>query len=256
MMFIIIGLIVVLIIVVVVVNAIQQHKEKIEQEKRARVAKQKAIIDETEELILNLALLPDNPVVVTILNARSLNAAKQIQEIMPEMKNISSRTQELESRLKVSQDALKSHTPREENFMLPDNEQQLVQILQCIKKLRVVLKSEQAKGALDSQIFVKQDAILDTMQLKINIESLLKRGNAASSKEMLGSARQYFEKALQTISNHATTNEYTVSKKEEIEDRLEQITNELKSTNAKDRAQKAKSEEDELDMLFQPKKKW
>ncbi len=256
MMFIIIGLIVTLIIVVVVVNAIQQHKEKIEQEKRARVAKYKAIMDETEELLMSLALLPENPGVVSILNGRSLNAAKQMKQIMPELKSISSRVQELESRYKASQDILKNYQPKEQVFSLPDNEQQLVQILQCIKKLRIVLKSEQSKGALDSQLFIREDAHLDAMQLKINIESLLKRGNAAYSKEMLGSARQYFEKALQTLAANSTASEYSTTKKEEIEEKLETITNELKTTNAKDRERKAKSEEDDLDMLFQPKKKW
>jgi len=73
---------------------------------------------------------------------------------------------------------------------------------------------------------------------------------------MLGSARQYFEKALQTISDHGSTNEYTTTKKAEIVAKLEEIATELKSTNAKDRERKAKSEEDDLDMLFQPKKKW
>ena len=126
----------------------------------------------------------------------------------------------------------------------------------AFKKLRVVLKSEQAKGSLDAQTFMGEDAKLDSIQLKINIESLLKRGNAAFSKEMLGSARQYFEKAQQTLANHSTTNEYVVSKRAEIESRLEEISNHLKSSNAQDRAKKAKDEEDELDVLFQPKKKW
>ena len=63
---IIIALIIALIIIVVVVNAIQQHKEKLEHEKRAKAAKQKAIIDETEELILSLANLPSNPSLIKI----------------------------------------------------------------------------------------------------------------------------------------------------------------------------------------------
>ena len=37
---------------------------------------------------------------------------------------------------------------------------------------------------------------------------------------------------------------------------LEEITDALKSTNAKDAAKKAKDQEDDLDMLFAPKKKW
>ena len=47
MISIIVGLVVALIIFVVVISAIQQHKEKQEAEKRVKVAKQKAIIDES-----------------------------------------------------------------------------------------------------------------------------------------------------------------------------------------------------------------
>jgi len=258
MIAIIVGLIIALIVIVVVVNAFQQHKEKIESGKRALVAKQKAVIDETEELILNMALLPENPGVIEILNRRILNAAKQMAKIMPELKGIKSRVQELESRLAASKELASNPNTNSnvEQFALPDNEQQLVQILQCIKKLRATLKSEQSKGVLDAQSYMQHDKRLDALQVKINIESLLKRGNQALSKEMLGSARQYYEKALSTISNTSNQSEYVQAKKADIEEKLEQITAELKNTNACDAAKKAKSEEDDLDMLFQPKKKW
>ncbi|MAG76209.1 MAG: hypothetical protein CL811_05555 [Colwelliaceae bacterium] len=255
MIAIIVGLIIALIIIVVVVNAIQQHKEKVEAEKRALVAKQKAIIDESEELIMAMSLLPDNPGMVEILSRRSLNAAKQMAQISPDLKGIKNRIQEFDARLNAASE-LASKSQPEGQFQLPDNEQQLVQILQCIKKLRVTLKAEQTKGAVDAQVFMQQDQRLDGMQIKINIESLLKRGNAAYSKEMLGSARQYYEKALATIGNVAKPTEYTQAKKAEIEEKLHEITAELKNTNAKDAAKKAKSEEDDLDLLFQPKKKW
>ena len=144
----------------------------------------------------------------------------------------------------------------DEAFVLPDNEQQLVTILQCIKKVRAMLKSEQTKGALDAQRFMQEDKKFEAMQLKIGVESLMKRGSQAHSKEMLGSARQYYEKALQTLSESPQQSEYVQAKKAEIEEQLEDITTALKSTNAADRAKKAKEEEDDLDMLFQPKKKW
>ncbi|GAA0815335.1 hypothetical protein KO495_01035 [Colwellia sp. D2M02] len=255
MIAIIIGLIIALIIFVVVVSSIQQHKEKLETEKRIKVAKQKAIIDESEELILNLANLPSNPNIIKILNKRSLNAAKAMQQLMPDVKGIKNRVQELKSRLTASEE-LANQPPSEEAFVLPDNEQQLVGILQCIKKIRAVLKSEQAKGALDAQTFTQEEQRLAAMQLKINIESLVKRGNQAYSKEMLGSARQYFEKALQSLANSPIKTEYVTTKQEEVTQQLEEITSALKNTNAKDAAKKAKNEEDELDMLFQPKKKW
>lgn len=256
MIAIIVGLIVALIMIVVVVTSIQQHKEKIEAEKRVKVAKQKAIIDESEELILHLANLPNNPNVIKIINRRSLNAAKTMQELMPEVKGIKKRVQELTSRLQASEDLANTQESVEEAFTLPDNEQQLVSILQCIKKLRAVLKSEQSKGALDAQTFTAEDQRLATMQLQINIESLVKRGTQAFNKEMLGSARQYFEKALQSLTQSSVRNDYVNTRQAEVSQKLEEITDALKHTNAKDAAKRAKNEEDELDMLFQPKKKW
>jgi len=253
---IIIALIVALVIIVVGVSALQQHKEKQEKEQRTKAAKQKAIIDENEELILNLANLPSNPNITNILIRRSLNAAKAMKAILPESKTIRSKIGELEARLSASQDLAGAQSEKEEMFILPDNEQQLVSILQNIKRLRATLKSEQSKGALDAQAFSHEDKKLDAMQLQIGVESLLKRGNMAYQKEMLGSARQYFEKAMQTLSAHPIQTEYTTNKKAEVEIQLEEITNALKSTNAKDAAKKAKDQEDDLDMLFQPKKKW
>jgi hypothetical protein len=84
----------------------------------------------------------------------------------------------------------------------------------------------------------------------------MKRGMQAYGKEMLGSARQYLEKALQTLASHPIKSEYIQTKTNEIDEKLEEITDALKNTNAKDAAKKAKESEDDLDMLFQPKKKW
>ncbi len=255
MIAIIIGLIIALIIFVVVISAIQQHKEKQEAEKRVKFAKQKAIINESEELLINLSNLPASPNLVKVLNRRSLNAAKLMKELMPDAKGIKIRILELTSRLEAAED-LAANQANDEAFALPDNDQQILTILQCIKKLRATIKSEQSKGNLDAQTFTKEDQRLDAMQLKINIESLIKRGSQAQIKEMLGSARQYLEKALQTLASHPLKTEYVSTKQSEISNQLNDIMEALKSTNAQDAAKKAKSEEDELDMLFQPKKKW
>ncbi len=255
MIAIIVGLIVALIIFVVVVSGIQQHKEKQEAEKRVKVAKQKAIIDESEELLLNLASLPSSPNLVKILNRRCLNAAKAMKGLMPNVKGIKSKVNELTARYDAADD-LAATQANDDNFVLPDNDQQILAILQCIKKIRATLKSEQSKGTLDAQTFTQEDQRLDSMQLKINIESLVKRGSQAQSKDMLGSSRQYFEKALQTLASHPVSSEYTKSKHAEITQQLAEITESLKVTNASDAAKKAKNEEDELDVLFQPKKKW
>ncbi|MEI6893354.1 MAG: hypothetical protein V5789_01730 [Colwellia sp.] len=256
---IIVGLIITLIVMVVAVTAIQQNQERVAAEKRIKVTKQKAIIDENEQLKLNLANLPSNQNIVNILNRRSLNAAKNMLQLMPEVKFIKNRVQELTAQLKASGDSEKKQsTPdgEEKNFTLPESEQQLVGILQSIKKLRLVLNAEKNKGVLDVKTFTQEDHNLAGIQLKINIESLTKRGKQAFSKGMLGSARQYFEKALQSLTSSTVRNNYVTTKQAEITQQLKDIGNALKNTNAKDAENKSKDEESDVDLLFQPKKKW
>ena len=88
MIAIIIGLLVTLVLFVVVISAYQQHREKQEADKRVKISKQKAIIDESQELIINLSLIPSSPNLTKILNKRSLNAAKAIFALSPETKSI------------------------------------------------------------------------------------------------------------------------------------------------------------------------
>ena len=113
---IIIALVIVLIIIVVAVSSVQQHKEKQEKEKRVKSAKQKAIIDESEELILNMANLPSNPNIINILNRRSLNAAKMMKSIHPESKAINKKLDEIGARLKASEDLSANQSGNEEQF--------------------------------------------------------------------------------------------------------------------------------------------
>ncbi len=255
MIAIIVGLIIALILFVVIVSGIQQHKEKQEADKKVKIAKQKAIIDESEALLVSVGNLPSSPNLIKILNKRSLNAAIAMQSLASDTKGIQDRIKELTARLDAAED-LAANQNSDEIFMMPDDDQQILTILQCIKKIRATLKSEQGKGVIDAQTFTKEDQRLDAMQLKINIESLIKRGNQAASKEMLGSARQYFEKALQTLASHPIKTEYISTKQAEINSKLANISDSLKNSNAQDAAKKAKSEENELDVLFQPKKKW
>ncbi len=255
MIIIIVGLIVLLVIGVVVVNGMQQHKKKQEQEQRAQSAKYKAIMDESDELIQKLNTLPSSPILINILLKRGVNAATSMSKISSDSKPVKQRLQELETLLKASTEKLSSQ-PTDDNIVLPDDEQQLVGMLQTIKKMRIMLKSESAKNALDSKTASQQDLRLDAMQLKIGVESLIKRGQKAYSKEVWGSARQYFEKSLQTLKNHPNQSEYTKAKKEEVEDMLDEIVKKLANTNAQDAAKKAKDEENDLDKLFQPKQKW
>lgn len=250
----VIVLIVVLVVMAIGVNAIQQHKQKQEAEKRQELAKYKAIIEETEEVLMNSANIPVSKLFTALMHKRILNALRNMQQVAPENNELKTRIKDAENRANSADPNDKSRP--EDNMALPDNERQIIAMIQGIKKMRTLLRSEHSKGSIETQMFMTEDKRLEKLQLKINLESLWKRGQAARSSNMLGSARQYFEKALAVITQSNIRDEGLNQRKNEIETVLSEITSELKNTNAADRAKKQEQETDELDVLFQPKKKW
>lgn len=250
--YIIIALIVSLIIVGIWINVVQQHREKQNAERRIELAKQKKIIEETEELLLNSVELPITKSLFTVLYRRLSSALSVMAELSPTSKEIQSRLIDVKSRLEMSA----SQASDAERIVLPDSEKQVILLLQSVKKLRSVVRSEHTKGRLDSQIFLNEDKRLEKIQLQINIDSQIKRGKAARATNMLGSARQYFEKALGVINGLNFSDDCIEAYKEELETMLSEIVLELKASNATDAKKKQDNEKDDLDILFAPKKKW
>eukprot|EP01093_Parvamoeba_rugata_P013628 TRINITY_DN41_c0_g1_i3.p1 TRINITY_DN41_c0_g1~~TRINITY_DN41_c0_g1_i3.p1 ORF type:complete len:253 (+),score=76.63 TRINITY_DN41_c0_g1_i3:82-840(+) len=248
---IIIMLIVALIVIALWVSAVQQHKEKQETERRKDLTKQKKIIEESEDVLLNSANIPMSENILHILQRRIHDALVTMVQLSPNSKELKNRLKEAKERLGNPLDATNS-----ENLVLPDNDKQLISLIQGIKKLRAVLRSEHGKGKVDSQVFVAEDKRLEKLQLRINIESQIKRGISARSANMVGSARQYFEKAYATVSAVAYSDDYITGKRQELEGYLEAISTELKASNATALKKKAEQEQDDLDVLFAPKKKW
>ncbi|CAD2224943.1 conserved exported hypothetical protein [Pseudoalteromonas sp. 3J6] len=247
---IIIVLIVALIVIALWVSAVQQHKEKQEAERRKELTKQKAIIEETEEALMNSANIPLSEATQRILQRR-------IHDALSNMVSISSGGSGLKNRLKEAKERLQNPIQDgSDGFVLPGNDKQLISLIQGIKKLRTIIRSEHNKGKVDSQAFIAEDKRLEKLQLRINIESQIKRGLAAQTAGMVGSARQYFEKAAATLNSVSFNDDYITAKRVEVEGYLETISTELKASNATSLKKKNEQEQDDLDVLFAPKKKW
>lgn len=246
----IIILIVVLIIAAIFINAFQQHRAKLEAERRAEVAKQRAVIDETENVIMACNTMPISPRMMQVLHTRVLNALKVLNELNPSTE-VAQRIKDAEQR---TQEEDTGSSPAE--FALPENDKLIIQYIQAVKKLRVLLRSEHSKGKVDTKTFIEEDKQLERLQLKVNVETLTRRGRAAMQSNMLGSARQYFEKAVAALENQTQQDDYIVSRIATLKEWLQDIQSNLKNANAQDRARKKEEERDELDELFAPKKKW
>ncbi|WMN60379.1 hypothetical protein [Pseudoalteromonas xiamenensis] len=247
----IIMLIVALIVIAVWVSAIQQHKEKQEAERRKELAKQKKVIEESEDVILNASNIPMSETIVRIIQRRVHDALAVMVELSPTSRELKNRLHESKERISSSIDGADA-----ERLVMPDNDKQIIALVQGIKKLRQILRSEHSKGKVDTQVFVMEDKRLEKLQLRINVESQIKRGRSARAANMVGSARQYFEKAYATICSVTYNDEYVSEKRAELEKYLEEISVELKASNASSVKKKAEQERDDLDVLFAPKKKW
>ncbi|MCF2908136.1 hypothetical protein L1285_07350 [Pseudoalteromonas sp. DL2-H2.2] len=248
----IILLIVALIVIAVWVSAIQQHREKQEAERRKELSKQKRIIEEAEDVILNSSNIPMSGAMIRIIQRRVHDALVSMVELSPT-------SRELKSRMHESQERLNSepqNVNESDKVSLPDNDKQLIALVQGIKKLRHLLRSEHSKGKVDTQVFVQEDRKMERLQLRINVESQIKRGLSAKSANMVGSARQYFEKAYAIICGVTYSDDYVNEKKNLLEGYLSEISTELKASNASAVKKKAEKEKDDLDVLFAPKKKW
>ena len=248
----IITLVVALVVIAIIVNAIQQHKERLAALKRAEFGKLRTILEDTEELIVNSANVPLSPGISQMLLKRIAFALRAMVELEPGARDIKQRLQETEKRLTES-NADSSFT---DTVTLPDNDQQLIGMIKGIKKLRTVLRAEHARGNVDTQMVIQEDKRLETLQLRINVESQIKRGNQARTNNMLGSARQYFEKALTALTSTPHQDDYALSRKSEVIQALQDIATQLKEGNLRDREKKEEKENKDLDELFAPKRKW
>ena len=115
--YIIITLIVALIVIGVWVNAIQQHKEKQNAERRLELTKQKKIIEETEEVLMNSANIPMSRALYSVLYRRIYAALVVMAELSPTSKEIENRLIEAKNRIENSS----SQDTSAERVALPDN---------------------------------------------------------------------------------------------------------------------------------------
>lgn len=249
---IIIVLIVVLVVVAIVVNAYQQYRAKMDAERRAEIAKQRIIIDETENVLMATSQMPISQGLIKILLKRIQRALQVTYELNSGSPDIKQHLEDISARIK----SIDIEPDNNVQFALPETDKMIIQYIQAVKKLRVMLRTERSKGKVDGSTYLEQDKLLERLQLKVNVETLIRRGRGAQQTSMLGSARQYYEKAIAALEAQTQSDEFIHTRLEWLKQQLKDIQESLKNANAQDRAKRREEERDELDELFAPKKKW
>lgn len=246
-----------LLFVLIGYNIVNQYREKIEAERRIAISKQRAVISEVDELLLNATRMPFSKSLLLILQNRIRNAllimlksSAASPQMVEHLKNTDAQIQQVRS----------NYTPPDESiFRAPENDKEALALLQVTKKIRAVLRSEHAKGKINTEVFVAEDHRLEIMQLKINLENSIKRIIDAKVNKQYGSANQMINKLLQILSNIVDKDSYLEKKEQQLLVTKKEIKAVLvQHSDQEVEAIKAKEAEkqSELDVIFQDKKKW
>ena len=242
-----------LLFLVIAYNIMQQYKQRQEADRRVLMTKQKLIIDESDELLLNASRLPYTKALVLLLQNRILDALRAISQANPALNSVRQRIQDVTAQINYVQEHYQAN--EESAFRAPDSDRQALQMLQLVKKIRAVMRVEQNKGKIDPQAFVAEDRRLELLLLKINIANLIQRALDARVQRQFGSAKQMLTKGITTLAAIHDKDAWLVTREEEMRMALREMAEQLEKANQKELDQ-LNEKKDDLDVLFQPKRKW
>ena len=242
-----------LLFLVITYNIVQQYKQKQETDRRILMSRQKLIIDEADELLLNASRLPYTKTLVLLLQNRILDALRAIAHINPSLNSVRQRIQDVTAQINYVQEHYQAN--EESAFRSPDSDRQALQMLQLVKKIRAVVRIEHNKGKIDPQAFVAEDRRLELLLLKVNIANLLQRAIEARVQRQYGSAKQMLSKGIATLAPIHDKDAWLIAREEEMRIALREMTEQLEQANQKS-IDELNEKKDDLDVLFQPKRKW
>lgn len=189
----IIALVAILLILVLGYNIMLQYRVKVESAKKQESSRYVAIIDATEDLIGNAHHLPFSKELLVCLNNRILDALQSMYDLDPKINN-SLNVSKYEGQI----NHLQNNHPGGEStsFKVPSSDKQAIIMLKLVKRLRDTIRSEHNKGRFETQAYVAENARLETIQIRINIENVIKRANDSILRGNPALQSSYYVKGL------------------------------------------------------------
>lgn len=246
----------ILLFLVIGYNITLQYKRKAATEKRQAIIKHRQIIEEAEELLLNATSLPYSKALILVLHRRMYDSLMAILQLDPSLQQVRQRLVNVKTQLTQ----IKANPSQQEDtrFRSPNTDREAIVLLQQVKKVRGVLRSEHAKSKLNTQTYILEDRKLELMQLKVNVDNLLKRAYEARAARQFGSTKQMLRKGIDTLNTISDKDEYLINKQQTMTALLSEINEQLSQASSEDLKDRQEKEDakNELDLLFQPKQKW
>ncbi|MCW8336650.1 DNA repair protein [Vibrio sp. SCSIO 43135] len=249
----IIALVAILLVLVLGYNIMLQYKVKVETVRKQESARHVAIIDATEELIGNAHHMPYSKDLLVCLNGRILDALESMYELDPKNKQLAQRIENMKQQITQLKDNYQGGEST--TFKVPSSDKQAIVMLKLVKRLRDTIRSEHNKGRFETQAFVAENARLETIQVRINIENVIKRANDAIVRGQPGTAVQLLRKGIDALT---TKNDaYSNQAREKLQSMFDDLEQKRQSKSAEDLQQmEEKERDDDMEALFGQKKKW
>lgn len=242
------------IFMLIIYNMYSDYVAKREEEQRMIFNRCRAIVTETEELLINQNQLPYSKTIVLILRYRILSALERMRGDAG-VRNIEERINEQRSIIKE----ISAHYKEDLAFRTPENDNIAVAQLRTVRRLRKIIHSELRSGTkVDVNQCQKEDRRLKLLVLKINISNLIQNVIEMRRLHQVGTCRQLISKGLEVIRRSGIKDNWLMDKSDVLTQMLHELENSVKEK-SQEEVEKVneKSETDvELDEIFGDKKKW
>lgn len=246
----IIALVALLLVLILGYNIMLQYKLKAEATRRQESARYVALIDATEELISGASYLPYSKELMLCLHNRILDALMNMYELDPKNKHLAQRVESAKGQVQQIQDSYEGNDAT--SFKVPTSDKQAIIMLKLVKRLRDTVRTEHNKGRMDTQSYMVENARLETIQIRINIENVVKRAHESIAKGQPGTAAQLLKKGIDALSTK--NDNYSMQAKEKLSEMLEQLQNSRQAKAEEKQQQTNRERDDDINALFGEKK--
>lgn len=238
----------------IIYNMYSDYVAKREEEQRVIFNRCRAIVTETEELLINQNQLPYSKTIVLILRYRILSALERMRGDAG-VRNIEERINEQRQIIKD----INAHYKEDLAFRTPESDSIAVSQLRTVRRLRKIIQAELRSGTkVDVNMCQKEDRRLKLLVLKINISNLIQNVIEMRRLHQVGTCRQLIGKGLDVIRRSGLKDNWLMDKSDVLTQMLHELENSVKEK-SQEEVEKVneKSETDvELDEIFGDKKKW
>ena len=130
--------------------------------------------------------------------------------------------------------------------------------MKVLRRLRKIIRIEFNRGRMSQTDLVTEDKRLELMIYKIQFCNLMSHINELKFEKQYGTMRGLIQGALTNLTRMNTDDKWMLSLREELEHMLEELNRTVASKQHKEMemVKEQQKEEDEIDALFMPKKKW